>query len=67
MMKYVFWIIFGLLVLESCASNKNIRKQKPCDCPEFDNKPSKRKKHSNLLDVHKNYYWLNTGFIIKSA
>lgn len=44
-----------MLISESCASKKR-RNNKPCDCPEFNDKPVKRKKRSDL-SKDKIWYW----------
>jgi hypothetical protein len=44
------------MISEGCASKKR-RNNKPCDCPEFDNKPPKRKKRSELPNLDKIWFW----------
>jgi hypothetical protein len=48
-----------VFISEGCASKKR-RNNKPCDCPEFDNQPRKRKKRSDL--PKENIWYWNDSF-----
>ena len=53
----LIFLIFNLTLLNACRSKKYKVRQKPCDCPEFDNKPPKHKKRTsfNWLEFRNDY------------